>query len=186
MAFIVSGILLWAAVHLVPSLGFSFKQKTIERFGEGLYKAVFSVLLLSSVALIIYGWRTNEPVLLYLPIENLRPFALFMVLLGFLFIGAAKNETRLKQYVRHPQLTGLVIWASAHLILNGDSSSVALFAGLGLWAAIEIPLISRREGAWVKPPVPSWGVEIKGQLISLAIFAVLLFAHPFIAGVSVF
>ena len=92
MAFIVSGILLWAAVHLIPSLGISFKQKITDRFGEGLYKAVFSVLLLLSVALIIYGWRTNEPVLLYLPVDSLRPLALFMVLLAFIILAILNSQ----------------------------------------------------------------------------------------------
>ena len=59
-----------------------------------------------------------------------------------------------------------------------------LFGGLGLWALIEIPLINRREGPYEKPEAPGLGQELKGALISGVIFVVVIFIHPYIAGVS--
>ena len=34
----------------------------------------------------------------------------------------------------------------------GDLASIVLFGGLGLWAAVSIPLINAREPAWTPPP----------------------------------
>ncbi len=62
-----------------------------------------------------------------------------------------------------------MVWATAHLLLNGDSRSVLLFGWLGIWALLEIVFISRREGEWVKKPVPGWSREIRGLAISLVI-----------------
>ena len=92
----------------------------------------------------------------------------------------------IKQIIRHPQLTGLVVWAIAHLLLNGDSRSLVLFSGLGLWALAEIVVINRREGAWVKDSVPSWGAEVPVVVATVVTVAVLIFVHPWITGMPVF
>jgi hypothetical protein len=73
----------------------------------------------------------------------------------------------------------------AHLLLNGDSRSVLLFGWLGVWAVLEIFFINKREGVWVKPDAPAWSREIKGVVISLVVLAVVVFLHPYIAGVPV-
>ena len=89
-----------------------------------------------------------------------------------------------KRVLRHPQLTGLIVWAIGHLLANGDILSVVLFGGLGVWAVAEIVLINRREGAWVKPePVPI-SAEIRPVLIGLVVFVALFAAHPYLFGVS--
>jgi len=112
-------------------------------------------------------------------------FILLLAILAFLLFGATKHQTRIKRYIRHPQLTGLVLWGISHLITNGDTRSVVLFAGLGLWALIEMPLINKREGAWIKPEAPTMMTELKGHAISLVILLVAFFLHPYFAGVSI-
>ena len=96
----------------------------------------------------------------------------------------AHGKTNVKRFIRHPQLTGLVIWAAGHLLANGDNRSLVLFGMLGLWAIVEMMLISRREGAWARPdPMPLTG-EIRPVVAGLVIFAAFLFAHPYLFGVS--
>ena len=87
-------------------------------------------------------------------------------------------------YVRHPQLTSKIVWLIAHLLVNGDSRSIILFGSMGLWAALEIIAINRRSGEWEKAAPPARPREIKGLVISLVIFAVAAYAHPYIVGVS--
>jgi len=50
---------------------------------------------------------------------------------------------------------------------------------------MEILLINRRDGEWIKEPAPAWSKEIKGLAISILIFVILVAEHPLIAGVSV-
>ena len=40
-------------------------------------------------------------------------------------------------WLRHPMLTGVVVWAVAHLLVNGDVASLVLFGWMGLWALAE-------------------------------------------------
>lgn len=79
----------------------------------------------------------------------------------------------------------IITWSIAYLLVNGDSRLIVLFGGMGAWAIMEILLINRRDGEWIKEPAPAWPKEIKGLAISVFIFVIVVAAHPFIAGVSV-
>jgi uncharacterized membrane protein len=185
MTLLIAGLVVWSLVHFIPSLAPPLKLKMISQFGENGYKLIFALLLLTSVALIVFGWRSSIPSYLYLLPAFTKHIAMLLVVFGFILMGAANYPTRIKHVIRHPQLTGVVVWAFAHLMLNGDSRSVLLFGGMGLWAILEIIFINRREGEWVKPPVPTWGREIRGLVISLVVVVVVVMIHPYIAGVSI-
>ena len=185
MEMLISGLLIWSVVHLIPSLTPTVKQKWIKQLGETGYKLSFAALMLCSLALIIFGWRSSVPSLLYTLPPFTRHFAMLLVLLAFILFGASNYPTRIKNFIRHPQLTGVLVWATAHLIINGDSRSLVLFGWMGAWAVLEIIFINRRDGEWIKPSPPGWAREIRGLVISLVVFAVVVMAHPDIAGVPI-
>jgi len=176
---------LWAAVHLVPSVAPGVKQAWKGKLGENGYMGTFALSILVGLALIIFGWRSAQPSLVYLPDEAMRLPALGLMALAFVLLGATKRPSRIGRIVRHPQLTGGLVWSLANLLLNGDSRSVVLFGGFAIWTTLEIILISRREGAWNKQPAPGWGADIAGAAIALVVMAAFMFAHPWIAGVPV-
>jgi len=169
----------------VPSMVPGLKRKWTGLLGKNGYKLSFTALLLIALALIITGWRSTVPELLYSLAVPFRHGAMLLVLLAFVLFGASQYPSRIKQFVRHPQLTGVIVWAAAHLLVNGDSRSVVLFGSMAVWASLEIVLINRREGAWVKTPVPGWGRELRGLIISLVIFVLVVLAHPYFTGVAV-
>ena len=184
MVWLCVGVLLWMAVHFIPSVARSLRTALVERVGENPYKGIFALTLVLSIALMIVGWRSTAPALIYVPPTWGAPLTSMLMLIAVLLFGAAQQPTRIKRFIRHPQLTGMVVWSLSHLLSNGDSRSVVLFGGLGLWALIEMPLISQREGVWVRPYGPVLSVEVRGILISAVIFFVLVFLHPYFAGVS--
>lgn len=184
MTWLVMGLLLWVGLHFVPSLGRGLRGALIERLGEKRYRGLFTVGVILSIVLMVVGWRSAAQWSVYEPPLWGRPVGMLLILIGFLLFGFAKAKTNVKQFLRHPQLMGLVAWAVGHLLANGDNLSLVLFGGLGLWALIEMPLISGREGAWQKPdPVPV-SAEIKPIVIGVVIFVVFLVAHPYLFGVS--
>lgn len=185
MTLLILGVLLWSVVHLAPCIFPQVKTQLIERFGDNPYKGIFSVLILISIALIIFGWRSSDPEFLYYLGDWTPIVTAILVLIAFIFMGAANYPSRIKQYIRHPQLTGLIIWAVGHLLSNGDTRSLVLFGGLGLWAIIEIPLLNARDGEWQKPDVPSIAIEVRGIAISVVVYIVLVFLHPYFTGVPV-
>jgi len=185
MTLLVSGILLFACVHFIPTLTPALRVGTIQRLGEGGYKGIFSLLLLISFALIISGWRTTLPTPVYLPPITLHKVALGLMASAFLLLVVGSRNSRLRLLIRHPQLTGVTLWGISHLLLNGDSRSVALFGGMTLWALLEIVAISKRQGVWVKAETPSWGAEGVTVLIAAVTVGVIVYIHPWLSGVPV-
>jgi len=107
---------------------------------------------------------------------------------------------------RHPALWGFSLWAASHLAVNGDAANMILMAGilvLSLGGMIHIDL--RREdalgSAWGPTKMTTsvlpfaailsgrtnldWkGIGWQRPLGGLVLYALLLFAHPWIAGVA--
>lgn len=178
------GVAFWSGIHFIPSLAQGMRSSLIERLGETPYKIVFALGIVLSIVLIVVGWRWTAPIDLYSPPSWGAPIGSFLVLVAFILFGVAHGKTNVKRFLRHPQLTGLVLWAIGHLLANGDSRSLVLFGVLGLWAVVEIVLINRREGTWARPdPIP-FTAEARPVLTGLVIFAVFLLAHPYLFGVS--
>jgi uncharacterized membrane protein len=184
MALLIAGVLLWSILHLIPVVGRGPRQALIGKLGEGGYKGIFSLLMLGAIALMVFGWRGALPTSVYVPSVEMRWLGIALTVVAFILMAATNRPTRIGRIVRHPQLTGVLIWAIAHLLANGDSRSLTLFGGLGLWCAVMIPLINQRDGAWEKPEPPAWGREIVGILIGIVIWGVFVAVHPWISGVS--
>lgn len=176
------GLFVWSFVHFIPSLAQPVKKAWINAMGDTGYKITFSLTVVLSLVLIVYGWRHTVPIHIYDPVVA-KSFAIALMVVSFLLFGAAKHPSIINSWIRHPQLTGLILWSTAHLLANGDSRSVTLFGCLGVWAILEIIFISRREGEWVKKPIPTGPQQLKGIAISLVIFVVAAVIHPYIAGV---
>ena len=49
-------------------------------------------------------------------------------------LGLGHSKSRAKGWLRNPMLTAVVVWAVAHLLVNGDVASLVMFGWLGLWA----------------------------------------------------
>lgn len=178
------GVALWSSIHLFPGLAQNTRAWLIERLGERPYKIIFALGIVGSIVLMVAGWRSAAPTGIYVPPSWGAPVGSALVLVAFILFGAAHGKSNVKRFIRHPQLTGVVLWAIGHLLANGDNRSLVLFGALGLWAIVEMLLINRREGAWTRPgPVPL-AVELRPVLAGLVIFAVFLFAHPYLFGVS--
>ncbi len=182
---LISGIVLWWAAHLFPSLAAPAREAVVGRIGLWPYKGLFSLCIISALVLIVGGWRATVPEYLYLPPPGLRMVTVLLMLPAAVLFISARFPTDLKRILRHPQLSGVLLWAVAHLLANGEQRSVLLFGGLGLWAVVEMALISRREGAWRKPAAVGLGRSLLPVLVGVVLWLGLAFAHPWLAGVAV-
>ena len=184
MTLLIAGIVLWSLVHLFPALARPARDDLVASMGRNGYRGAFSLLILGSLALIVIGWRSVPEAYLYVLPPWSRSAAFALVAIAFLLLGAAHYPTRIKRYLRHPMLTGIIAWSAGHLLANGTTRALVLFGGLGLWAIVEILLINRREGHYEKPAAPAAAAELRGVIISAIIFIVVLYLHPWFAGVS--
>jgi uncharacterized membrane protein len=184
MTLLILGLVLWCAVHLIPSLGAPLKAAMIARLGNAAWRGLFSLLLVLGIVLMVFGWRSALPTPVYVPPAP-RLLAVAVMLLALVLFFSGRLPTDIKRWLRHPQLTGVILWALAHLAVNGDQRSLVLFGGLGLWALVEIVAINRRDGAWVRPaPV---GLLRSSLPVAIGVVAWVLLArlHPWLSGVAI-
>lgn len=186
MAMLIAGILLWSAVHLFTALGVQQRARLLDRLGSGPYRGSYSLLLILSLVLMVFGWRSTAPAVVYTPDPALRLLTLALMYVALTLFFSHRAPTDVRRVLRHPQLTGMLTWAVAHLISNGDSRSLVLFGGLGLWAIVEIIVINRRDGAWIRPQPVGMPRSLIPFAIGAVAWVVLGFLHPWIAGVPVF
>lgn len=185
MTLLIAGITLWFVTHLFPAAAPGARDKLIRTLGENPYKGVFSLLILAALLMIVFGWKSAIPSTLYVPPMGPGPVPSVLVLFGLIIFFASQTGGHIKRLIRHPQMTGVLFWSTAHLLANGDSRSVSLFGGFALWAVLEIILINRREGPRDDRPAVSISQDLVTIVIGGVVFALVGQFHLQLFGVSV-
>lgn len=173
MQILVLGLILWIGSHLFRRLAPGPRA----RMGEMPGKMAVTVLSLAAVLLMIIGYRRAEFTPVYTPMPGMGHLTDLLMLVAIFLLGAGHSKGRVGSVLRHPMLTGVIVWAVAHLLVNGDLASLVLFGGLGLWAVAAILLIN----AQVRRVRPAPG-RLRGDAINLAVTVVL---YGLIAGIHI-
>lgn len=179
---LILGILLWSAVHLSKAMTPGVRAGVVARIGEMPYKGLFSLLIVASLVLIVIGWRAMPVSYLYVPPTGLRHLTMLLVPIAVILFISARAPTDIKQFIRHPQLTGVKLWAFAHLLSNGETRSLILFGGLLAWAVLEVIFINRRDGARTKPAKVGMAKTAITVVIGLVLSAALVWGHGYFTG----
>jgi uncharacterized membrane protein len=188
MAILVLGMLLWIVAHDFKAYAPARRAALGAQIGEGPAKGAVALGIVASLALIVIGWRAagEDLFVLYVPptwgvhLNNL------LMLLAFVLLGAGHAKSNLRRVIRHPMLTGVAVWAVAHLLANGEARSVALFGGMLVWSTLAMTFINRRDGDWARPPESPRRKDLAHLGVSAALFGVVALLHPWLFGVSPF
>ena len=173
MSVLVLGLALWVAGHL-------FKRAmpgARAAVGEMPGKLIVTILVLAGLVLMVVGYRRAGVDPVYTPLPGMGHLNNLLMLIAVFLFGVGQSKGRVRTYLRHPMLLSVIVWAIAHLLVNGDVASLILFGGLGIWAVVEIALINAQT-RWT-PPAPG---GLRGDAINLAISLVL---YGLIAGVHI-
>ena len=165
MIWLILGLALWVGAHFFKRLAPGARAAMGERG-----KVLVAVLSLLAVVLMVLGYRAAEWVPVYTPLPGMGHANNTLMLVSLFLFGVGGTKGILYPKIRHPMLWGVVVWAVAHLLVNGDQASLVLFGGMGLWALVSMLLINRAE-PWV---APSNGRGIKGDAMNLVGTLVLL------------
>lgn len=178
MLLILVGLFIWIAAHLLRSCAQNFRQTLQQKFGDG-SKGIIGLVILISLALMIFGYRNAEPVLLWSPpalMRYLNNLLMFIALYVYLTTATKPGTAFIFGRLKHPQLTGFKVWAIAHLLVNGDLPSVVLFGGLLIWAVIQI-VVANRTSSLVDQntaPITSPWVHL---LLAVGVFVAVALVH---------
>ena len=152
MTLLILGLLIFLGVHSVSIVAPGWRDAQAARLGEMGWKGTYTVLAIVGFALLVYGYgqARQAPVVLYTPPAALRHVALLLMLPVFVLLLAAYLPGRIKSAAKHPMLLATKLWATAHLLANGNLADVLLFGGFLAWAVADRISMKRR----VARPVP--------------------------------
>ncbi len=151
MTTLLIGLALWWAAHMMKRMAPNLRRDLSAALGERITRGLISVFLLASVVLMFLGFRAADFTPVYSPLPGMGYVNNILMLFALFLTGVGPAGGRLSARWRHPMLWGVVVWAVAHLLVNGDLASVVLFGGLGLWAVVQVRLINSHEGPWQRP-----------------------------------
>ena len=120
MSLLVAGLVLFTAVHLIPSAP-RLRVVLVERLGEKPYRGVFSAVALLALAAVVWGYSRSPLEGVYVPPAWGHQVSMILVPIALVLFAAANMPTHIRALVRHPMLLGLLLWAFAHLLANGKS-----------------------------------------------------------------
>lgn len=146
MPVLISGLVLFLGAHLFTTQR-GPRASLIERFGEGPYKLGYSVVSALGLVLLAYGfalYRRADWVNVWLPPGWTRHLALPLVWAAFVCLAAAYLPGRIKATLKHPMLVSVKLWATSHLLANGDLGSILLFGSILVWAVLARISLKRR------------------------------------------
>lgn len=182
---LVLGLVVFFAIHSVRMVAGGFREAQVA-VSERRWKGIYSLASLAGFALIIWGWilfRGEAPEL-YEPPGWGRHLAMALVLVSFILLASANMPAgRIRYYLKHPMLIGVILWAAGHLLVNGDLASVLLFGAFLVYSVVDwISAIPRVD------PAPEM-VRPRSDLISVVAGTVLyvifvLWLHGWLFGVS--
>jgi uncharacterized membrane protein len=183
MALLIAGVVFWSITHLFPAAAPGVRAGLARKLGDGPYKGIFALDIVLALFLIIYGWKTAVPTMLYSPPLIGSPIpGLLMVLAIVLFVMSAVPNN-LRRFVRHPQMIAVIFWGISHLLSNGDSRSVVLFGGLSIWALMEMLFINKRDGEWQRPATVAFVKDVATGVVAIAVFVAIVYFHAALFGV---
>ena len=186
MVLLILGLVLFLGTHAF-SMARTRRAAIVDRIGEGRYKLGYIALSLLGLVLIGIGFHDYR-LAGYIPVWDppvwTRHLALTLVWLAFVCLAAAYLPGHIRAKAKHPMLLAVKIWATAHLLANGDLGSMLLFGGLLAWAIYDRISVKRRGDAGA-PVVASFG---RNDVIVVAIGTIAYFAmlwlHESLIGVT--
>lgn len=178
MIWLVLGVLLWSGAHLFKRIAPDARA----RLGDKA-KGPISLALLVSVVLMVVGYRMADGTVYWGRGPILTGINNVLMLLAIYLFAAAGMKTRITRLTRNPQMNGFKAWATAHLLVNGDTPSFVLFGGLIMWAVVQMHLARRAEPAWTKPAPAPLKKEIMAIVGTLVVYVGIVVVHSYLGYV---
>ena len=173
MLLLALGLVLWTVPHLLKRLAPDLRAQWGDRG-----KLPLTLAMVAGLVLMVIGYRAAEGSFYWGRSPAMVGIHHLLLLVSVYLFAAAGMKTAIARRLRHPMLIGVILWAVAHLLVNGDSPSFLLFGGMILWALLSILLINRA-GPWVKPaakPAKFEAMALAGTLLVYGAIAGLHYA----------
>ena len=183
LSLLVAGLVIFLGVHLVPVFP-RMRERLRRRMGDGRYKLLFTLASVAGLALIILGFA-NAPATprVFAPFPAAIAVAPLAVTLAIILFAAANMRGYLRDKLKHPMLLGLMIWATVHLLANGDLRGTLLFGAFLAYAVIDVIAASQR--SVTRTFVPAARFDVMAIVGGVAVAVAVMTLHRLLFGVPV-
>lgn len=148
MALLVVGLAIFIAIHSIRVVAAPWREAQIERFGMPAWRGFFALFSILGIVLIVwgYGLARRYPVPIWLPPFGMAHVTALLTAIAFVMIAAAcVPGNHIKRALGQPFMSGVALWAFAHLLANGTLHAIVLFAALLVWALVKLRADRRRD-----------------------------------------
>ncbi|MGD1015356.1 MAG: NnrU family protein [Roseiarcus sp.] len=187
MLALIIGIVVFLGVHTLPTLR-AWRARQVARFGLQRYKGIYSLASLLSLALLVWGfarYRAEGLIVVWTPPMATRPLTIVLMWAAFVaFACMGPAPGRIRGWLRHPMLVGIMIWALAHLLANGDAGGMLLFASFFAWAVYDRFAVAARGDLGAAPQSAFTRADVLALAIGTVAYAAVLALHPWLFGVN--
>lgn len=190
MLLLVISLILFFAIHLTRVVAPGWRATVIAARGERMWKLGYTVASIASLALVIhaFGEARQETGILYTPpIWMAHLTSLLMLVAIICLVASLMPPGHIATKTKHPMVLSVKIWALAHLLANGETSSVILFAGFLAWGVVLRIALKRRErsGELVRRPFVSARYDVLAAVIGLVVYLLFIWRlHVWLIGVQ--
>jgi len=171
MYWLTIGIALWCISHFFKRLAPTARERMGDK-GKGLV-ALASLL---AVVLMVVGYRSAPVIAVYAPVPGMGHLNNLLMLVSVFLFAVSHSGGVVESKLRHPMLIGVIVWAVAHLLVNGDLASILLFASMGAWAVVSMALINRA-APWERPAKGVIMKDIRIAVITLVVYGLIAGIH---------
>lgn len=172
MTLLILGIALWYGGHFwkraLPAQHEAMGQRA---------KGFSATLILIGVVFMVIGYRVTESYDMWSYPPALRHVNNLLVLIALYFTSPGPSKGALFYKMRHPMLTGFIIWAVAHIMVNPDMVSFILFGALTIWAVLEMLVINRAEPNWQPNPKGTIAKDGMFFVASIVLLVIIGYIH---------
>ena len=187
MAMLIAGLLLFFGLHSISIVVPGWRDRVVQRMGEGAWKGLYSLLSAGGLALMLVGFAhaRADAAVLYVPPAALRYLTFVLMLPVFPLLLAAYLPGRIQARTRHPMLAAVKLWATAHLLAIGALPDVLLFGAFLIWAVLDRISVKRRPPRPRRLPPPLRYGDLLAVVVGLGLYVLfVLRLHQWIIGVA--
>lgn len=182
------GLFLFIGMHSISIVALPVRDKFAARSEAG-WKIFYTLISIIGLILIVRGYADarHTPTLLYVTPGWLSHLSAVLLLPVFVLFIAPYFPGRISKSIKHPQLVGLILWALAHLLVNGNLADTLLFGTFLLWGIVD-RISMRKRTSRPLPGVPeSRANDLIVLVAGLAIYlAIVFWLHESLLGVRPF
>ena len=190
MLLLVISLILFFATHSLRLFAPAFRLRLIDRLGEKPFKGVYSLVSILTIAFVAYAFNEARQVtgMLYYPPVWMAHIAVTLMLFAMIcLVASALPAGHIVAKTKHPLVLSVKIWALAHLLANGETSSVILFASFLAWGVVMRIFLKRRAraGENLVRPFVSARYDVMAVLLGVVLWVAFIWKlHEWLIGVQ--